>query len=102
MGLAARALGAALGSIGKTPILIPPGPDLQRLVKRYANSVQAQLRKVQQVAFLVGLEEDSNEKIAENAETVLNRVIDKLEKKQRNIASIYLKVTRGKPVKVEV
>ncbi|MEM0443485.1 MAG: 50S ribosomal protein L1, partial [Candidatus Caldarchaeum sp.] len=101
MGLAARALGAALGSRGKTPIPIPPGSDLQRLVKRFANSVQVQLRKSQQVACLVGLEEDSDEKIAENAETVLNRVVEKLEKRQRSIKSVYLKATRGKPVKVE-
>ncbi|MEM0383846.1 MAG: 50S ribosomal protein L1 [Candidatus Caldarchaeum sp.] len=102
MGLAARALGAALGSRGKTPIPIPPGSDLQRLVKRFANSVQVQLRKSQQVACLVGLEEDSDEKIAENAETVLNRVVEKLEKRQRSIKSVYLKATRGKPVKVEL
>lgn len=102
MGLAARALGAALGSRGKTPTPIPPGSDLQRLVKRFANSVQVQLRKSQQVACLVGLEEDSDEKIAENAETVLNRVVEKLEKRQRSIKSVYLKATRGKPVKVEL
>ncbi len=102
MGLAAKALGAALGSRGKTPIPIPPGSELQKLVKRYANSVQVQLRKIPQVACLVGLEEDDDEKIAENAETVLNRVMDKLEKRQRNISTIYLKTTRGKPVKVEI
>ncbi|MCS6769598.1 MAG: 50S ribosomal protein L1 [Candidatus Caldarchaeum sp.] len=102
MGLAARALGAALGSRGKTPTPIPPGSDLGRLVKRYANSVQVQLRKSPQVACLVGLEEDSEEKIAENAETIFNRVVEKLEKKQRSVKSVYLKATRGKPVKVEL
>ncbi|MEM1942653.1 MAG: 50S ribosomal protein L1 [Candidatus Caldarchaeum sp.] len=102
MGLAARALGAALGSRGKTPIPIPPGSDFQRLVKRFANSVQVQLRKNQQVACLVGLEEDSDEKIAENAEAVFNRVVEKLEKRQRSVKSVYLKATRGKPVKVEL
>ncbi|MEM4302840.1 MAG: 50S ribosomal protein L1 [Candidatus Caldarchaeum sp.] len=101
MGLAARALGAALGGRGKTPIPIPPGSDLQKLVKRYANSVQVQLRKTPVIACLVGLEEDSDEKIAENAETVLNRVVEKLEKRQRNISSVYLKATRGTTVKVE-
>ncbi|MCS7129356.1 MAG: 50S ribosomal protein L1, partial [Candidatus Caldarchaeum sp.] len=65
-------------------------------------SVQVQLRKSPQVACLVGLEEDSEEKIAENAETIFNRVVEKLEKKQRNVKSVYLKATRGKPVKVEL
>jgi large subunit ribosomal protein L1 len=102
MGLAARALGAALGSRGKTPIPIPPGTDIKAFVKRYLNSVQITLRKTPQVACLVGVEEEKDEKIAENVETVLNRIVDKLEKRQRNISSIYLKTTRGKPVRIEV
>jgi large subunit ribosomal protein L1 len=102
MGLAARALGAALGSRGKTPIPIPPGTDIKAFVKRYLNSVQITLRKTPQVACLVGVEEEKDEKIAENVETVLNRIVDKLEKRQRNISSIYLKTTKGKPVRVEV
>jgi len=102
MGLAARALGAALGSRGKTPIPIPPGTDIKAFVKRYLNSVQITLRKTPQVACLVGVEEEKDEKIAENVETVINRIVEKLEKRQRNISSIYLKTTRGKPVKVEV
>lgn len=102
MALAAKALGAALGSRGKTPIPIPPGTDLQKFVKRYSNSVQVTLRKSPQVACLVGVEEDPDEKIAENAETVLNRVVEKLEKKQKNVSSVYMKTTRGKPVKVEL
>ncbi len=102
MGLAARALGAALGSRGKTPIPIPPGTDIKAFVKRYLNSVQITLRKTPQVACLVGVEEEGDEKIAENVETVINRIVEKLEKRQRNISSIYLKTTRGKPIKVEV
>ncbi|MCS6784115.1 MAG: 50S ribosomal protein L1 [Candidatus Caldarchaeum sp.] len=102
MALAARALGAALGSRGKTPIPIPPGSDIQKLVKRYSNSVQITLRKSPQVECLIGVEEDPDDKIAENAETVLSRVVEKLEKKQRNIASVYLKTTRGKPVRLEL
>ncbi|MEM0440103.1 MAG: 50S ribosomal protein L1 [Candidatus Caldarchaeum sp.] len=102
MALAARALGAAMGPRGKTPIPIPPSSDIAKLVKRYSNSVQLNLRKSPQVACLVGLEEDPDEKIAENAETVLNRIVEKLEKKQKNVASVYIKTTRGKPVKIEL
>jgi len=102
MGLAARALGAALGSRGKTPIPIPPGSDLGKLVKRYSNSVQIQLRKNPQIECLIGLEDDPDEKLAENIEAVLNRVVEKLEKKHRNISSIYIKTTRGEPVRIEL
>ncbi|MEM0349747.1 MAG: 50S ribosomal protein L1 [Candidatus Caldarchaeum sp.] len=100
--LAARALGAALGARGKTPVPIPPGSDIQKLVKRYENSVQVTMRKSPQVACIVGVEEDPDEKIAENIETVLSRVVEKLEKKKRNISGVYVKTTMGKPVKVEI
>jgi len=102
VGLAARALGAALGSRGKNPIPIPPDQDLEKLVQRYANSVSVRLRKIPQVSAIIGTEEMSDEKIAENAEAVLNRVAEKLEKKLRNISSVYIKTTMGKPVKVEL
>ncbi len=102
MGLAARALGAALGSRGKTPIPIPPGQDLEKLVQRHANSVTLRLRKIPQVSALIGTEEMEDEKLAENAEAVLSRVIEKLEKRQRNVASVYVKTTMGKPVKVNL
>ena len=102
VGLAARALGAALGSRGKTPIPIPPGQDLERMVKRYLNSVTIRLRKIPQVSTIIGTEEMDDEKIAENAEAVLNRVVEKLEKKHRNIDSVYVKTTMGKPVEVDI
>ncbi|HIQ29112.1 MAG TPA: 50S ribosomal protein L1 [Candidatus Caldiarchaeum subterraneum] len=102
VGLAARALGAALGARGKNPIPIPPGQDLERMVQRYANSVTVRMRKIPQVAAIVGTEEMEDQKIAENAEAVFNRVVEKLEKRIRNINSVYVKTTMGKPVEVEI
>ncbi|GBC69885.1 hypothetical protein HRbin01_01590 [archaeon HR01] len=102
IGLAARALGAALGSRGKNPIPIPPGQELEKLVRRYLNSVVISLRKVPQVSCLIGLADEDDEKLARNAETVLNRVVEKLEKKMRNIGSVYVKATMGKPVKLQL
>ena len=102
VGLAARALGAALGARGKTPIPIPPGQDLEKLVQRYSNSVTVRMRKIPQVSAIIGTEEMEDEKLAENAEAVFSRVVEKLEKRQRNISSVYVKTTMGKPVEVEI
>ncbi|MEM1944918.1 MAG: 50S ribosomal protein L1, partial [Nitrososphaerota archaeon] len=102
MGLAARALGAALGARGKTPVPIPPGQDLEKLVRRYINTVVVQLRKISQVSCLLGLADESDEKLASNAEAILNRVVEKMEKRMRNVGSIYFKTTMGKPVKVNI
>lgn len=102
MGLAARALGAALGSRGKTPVPIPPGQDLEKLVKRYMNTVVVQMRKIPQVSCLLGPADESDERLALNAEAVLSRVVEKLEKKMRNVGSVYVKTTMGKPVRVTI
>jgi len=102
MGLAARALGAALGGRGKRPQPIPPGSSLPDLVKRFSRSVTVSVRKNPQAMCIVGTEDMDSKEVAENAWTVISRVVEKLEKRFRNIDSIYLKKTMGEAVKVEV
>jgi ribosomal protein L1 len=80
----------------KTPVPMPPGQDLERMVKRCLKTVVVQLRKIPQVSCLIGPADESDEKLAANAEAVLSRVVEKLEKRIRNIGSIYLKTTMGK------
>lgn len=100
MGSAARALGAALGSRGKRPVPITPGQDLGDLVRKYAKTVTMQLRKTTQLSCIIGTEKMKDEDVAGNAEAVARRVADKLEKRFKNIGSIYIKTTMGSPVKV--
>lgn len=100
MGSAARALGAALGSRGKRPVPIAPGQDLGALVKKYVNTVTLQLRRTTQVSCIVGTEQMKDEDVAGNAGAVTRRVAEKLEKRFKNIGSIYMKTTMGSPVKV--
>jgi ribosomal protein L1 len=86
----------------KTPVPMPPGQDLERMVERYLKTVVVQLRKIPQVSCLISPADESDEKLAANAEAVLSRVVEKLEKRMRNIGSIYLKTTMGKPFSVEI
>jgi ribosomal protein L1 len=86
----------------KAPVPMPPGQDLERMFKRYLKTVVVQLRKIPQVSCLIGPADESDEKLAANAEAVLSRVVEKLEKRMRNIGSIYLKTTMGKPFSVEI
>jgi len=102
MGLAAKALGAALGSRGKSPVAIPPGQDLEKLAAKYSNTVIARLRKAPQINCIIGVEEDDDKELAENAEAILSRVIDRLEKRIRNVSAVYVKTTMGKPVAVSL
>lgn len=102
MGLAARALGAALGGRGKRPLPIPPGSDLAELIRKHSRSITVSVRKNPQAMCLIGTEDMDSRALAENAWTVISKVVDKLEKRFRNVDSIYVKKTMGEPVEVEL
>lgn len=102
MSTAAKVFGAALGARGKAPMPIPPGQDLEKLVERYSRSVTVRLRKNLNIGCIIGTEDMDSKQLAENAEAVASRIAEKLEKKFKNIASIYVKTVMGEPVKVEI
>lgn len=102
MGAAAKALGAALGSRGKTPVPITPGQELDKLVQKHLRSVVLKLRKSPQTSCLVGTEDMDDKSIVENCEVAISVIAEKLEKRFRNIRSIYLKTTMGKPIRVKL
>ncbi|MEM0381644.1 MAG: 50S ribosomal protein L1 [Nitrososphaerota archaeon] len=98
--VAARALGAALGGVGKAPIPIPANVDIDEFAARHKKSVMVRIRKVPQVMCVVGTEEMSADQIMDNARTVIERVISRLENGWANIKSIVLKLSMSAPVKV--
>jgi len=102
MGLAAKALGAALGGRGKRPQPIPKGANLADLAKSLKKSVAINVRKNPQAMCLIGTEDMDSKALAENAATVLSKIADRLERKLKNIQSVYVKKTMGEPVKVEL
>ncbi len=102
MPIAARALGAALGSLGKSPVPIPPNINIDSLASRYKRSITVRLRKIPQVSCMIGTEDMHVSELMENANEVINRVVEKLEKKWANIKSIYIKTTMGQPIKLDI
>ncbi len=102
MGLAARALGAALGGRGKRPQPIPQGVNLADLVKSLKKSVIVNVRKNPQAMCLIGTEDMEPRELVENAAAVISKIADRLEKRFRNIQSIYVKKTMGEPVEVKL
>ncbi|MCS7146320.1 MAG: 50S ribosomal protein L1 [Nitrososphaerota archaeon] len=98
--VAARALGAALGGVGKAPTPIPANVDIDEFAARHRRSVLVRTRKVPQVMCIVGTEEMAAEKILDNARTVIERVVARLENGWANIKSIVLKLSMSPPVKL--
>ncbi len=100
MGIAAKALGAALGGRGKRPTPIPPGTNLAEMVRKLARSVTVNVRKNPQAMCIIGTEDMDSRALAENAAAVISKVVDRLERRLRNVQSIYVKKTMGEPVEV--
>lgn len=101
MPLIGKYLGQYMGPRGKLPKIIR-GEDVQRMVENYKRSVRIKLKDSPVIQCLVGNEEMEDEKIAENIETVLKVLEGKLPKGFNNVRKVYVKLTMGSPVKIEV
>ena len=95
-------LGAVLGPRGKMPRPIPPTADPAPLIERGRKVTRIRLRDQPTINLPIGVESLSDQELAENAKIVIDTVERKLEKGFNQIASVYVKTTMGKPVKVEV
>ncbi len=95
-----KSLGKVLAPRGKMPTLITgePGP----MINRFKKSVRVKVKDSPVVQCLVGIEGMSDEDVASNVKFILNFLEKKLPKGRNNIGKAMLKLTMGKPVKVEI
>ncbi|MEN3047882.1 MAG: 50S ribosomal protein L1 [Candidatus Caldarchaeales archaeon] len=100
--LTARALGSALGFVGKAPVPVPAGTDIDAMAARYRRSVTVRVRKNPQANCVIGSEDMPVEHLLENAQAVLNRVVERLPKRWANVQSVHLKLSMGEPVRLPV
>jgi len=95
-------LGRYLGPRNKMPQVVPPTmTNLEPIVARLKKTVRIQLKNNPVVHAPIGTEDMEDEKLAENAEAVLNAIINKLERGENQVKSVYIKTTMGPAVKVE-
>ncbi|WP_297535842.1 50S ribosomal protein L1 [Thermococcus sp.] len=95
-------LGRYLGPRNKMPQVVPPTmTNLEPIVARLKKTVRIQLKNNPVVHAPIGTEDMDDEKLAENAEAILNAIIGKLERGENQIKSVYIKTTMGPAVKVE-
>lgn len=97
-----RYLGRYLGPRNKMPVVVPPTmTNLEPIVEKLKKTVRIQLKNNPVVHAPIGTEDMDDEKLAENAEAVLNAIINKLERGENQVKSVYIKTTMGPAVKVE-
>lgn len=102
MPMIGKELGVILGTRGKMPKPVPPKINLEGLIKRAKKSVKIRLVTTPVIQIVVGNESMPEDKVVKNIEAALNFIEENLPKGNNNIRNVSLKLTMGKPVKLEV
>jgi large subunit ribosomal protein L1 len=102
MALIGKSLGMVLGTRGKMPKPIPPKVSVVPFIERARKSTLVALKESPVMHIVIGSEDMPPDKIAANAEAVYRAVLEKLPKGKNSIKSLYVKLTMGKPVRMEV
>ncbi len=95
-----KSLGVVLGPRGKMPRPIPPQADIERIINSLTNLVPVRSKDRPTFHVPFGNVAMSKEQLADNLETILKRVESNLDRGTDNIASIWVKTTMGKAVRL--
>ncbi len=102
MPLVGKVLGRYLAPRGKMPKLLPPGRNPQMMVDELKNSVRIRVRDSPTIQVLAGTEEMSDAQLKENIDKILDEVSKSLPKGKNQVKDIHIKMTMGKPVKIDI
>jgi len=102
MPLIGRVLGPVLGPRGKMPTPVPPTADFKAIVDRLKRTVRVVAWKAPNVYCKVGTEDMDDKALAENINAVIKVLEEKLPRGLKNIKSVYVKMTMGPAVEVEL
>jgi large subunit ribosomal protein L1 len=100
MPIVAKNLGKFLAPRGKTPK--PIVGDVKKMVESLKKSVRLRIKDAPVIQCTVGTESMKDEEVEANIIKILKFLEERLPKGKANIKNIVIKLTMGKPVKVEV
>ncbi|UCE73289.1 MAG: 50S ribosomal protein L1 [Methanomassiliicoccales archaeon] len=95
-----KKLGVVLGPRGKMPKPIPPSADPVPLINNLRKTVRIRSKDRRTFHAPVGTKDMSIEDLAENVDVIMKRLVSKLLRGKMNIASVYVKTTMGKSVRL--
>lgn len=100
MPLVGKNLGPVLAPRNLMPLPIPPtATDLKPIIEQRKKIIKIQLKDSPTIHCPIGKEDMDDQKIAENVDAIINKVITTLPKGKEQIKNFIIKVTMGKPVK---
>jgi large subunit ribosomal protein L1 len=103
----AATFGRYLGVRGKMPnpkagcVVPPKGANLAQLYERLQKTIKISAKKIPLIQLRVGTQENKPEDVAENISYIYNQIVHHLPAEKNNIKAVYLKLTMGKPVKLD-
>jgi len=100
MPIVAKNLGRFLVPRGKTPK--PIVGDVKKMIESLKKSIRIRIKDAPVIQCPVGTESMKDEEIEANILKILKFLEERLPKGKANIKNIIIKLTMGKPVKVEV
>jgi large subunit ribosomal protein L1 len=100
MPLIGKTLGAILGPRGKMPVPLTPDKNVADMIKSSKNSIRIRSKDKLTFHVAVGRRDMDAERIAENIESIVNRIESVLDKGKQNLKSIYVTTTMGKSLRV--
>ena len=97
-----KVLGQALGPKGKIPTPVPPNASVETMINRMRTAVRVRSWASLGVMAKVGDSKLTEAELTENILAIVNAMTKKLPTGDRNIKTIMVKTTMGKPAKQAV
>ena len=102
----ATVFGRVFGPRGKMPnrkagCVAPPNANLKILYDRLQKLIRVQTKSAPSIKFAAGTEAMSDEELIDNIETVYKSILNAIPSAENSIRDVSVKLTMGKPVKVE-
>jgi large subunit ribosomal protein L1 len=97
-----KVLGQALGPKGKIPTPVPPNASVEAMINRMRSAIRVRSRGSLGVMAKAGDSALTEPQLAENILAVVNAITKKLPNGDKNVKTIMVKTTMGKPAKQAV
>ncbi|HEY6282735.1 MAG TPA: 50S ribosomal protein L1 [Nitrososphaerales archaeon] len=97
-----KVLGQALGPKGKIPTPVPPNASIEAMANRMRTAIRVRSRGSLGVMAKVGDSKLTEQQLTENILSAITAIVKKLPNGDRNIKTVMVKTTMGKPAKQAV
>ena len=107
MAKVAQVFGRYLGVRGKMPnpkagcVVPPKGANLKTLYDKLQKTIKISAKKIPLIQLRAGTQEMPAEQVADNIMFIYDQLIHHLPNEKHNISVVYIKLTMGKPARID-